>query len=294
MTISKGVYAAGLSLLNEDLSLNLDLTVKHAENLIKNGLTGVFFFGSTGMSQLLGLSEKKALISKISNHKLKNNFFLGTGNNSLNDNIELITHGMKNDFYTYLIMPPAYYPKNDEGVYNFYKKIISIVPKIKIVLYNFEKLSGYKFSVEIIEKLVKNFPTQIVGVKDSTYNLYEKIKIPNFLVFPGSESKLLKGLKLGCAGCISAVTNVTHSLAKKVFEDFCNNKDQTMDFQLNRVRQVFDNYQLISALHSFMSINNKIYKNVLPPLTLLSEDKKKKLIKELKEINFIKGNNLAA
>ena len=33
MTISKGVYAAGLSLLNEDLSLNLDLTVKHAENL---------------------------------------------------------------------------------------------------------------------------------------------------------------------------------------------------------------------------------------------------------------------
>ena len=75
MTISKGVYAAGLSLLNEDLSLNLDLTVKHAENLIKNGLSGVFFFGSTGMSQLLGLNEKKALISKISNHKQKNNFF---------------------------------------------------------------------------------------------------------------------------------------------------------------------------------------------------------------------------
>ena len=194
MTISKGVYAAGLSILSEDLSLNLDLTVKHAENLIKNGLSGVFFFGSTGMSQLLGLNEKKALISKISNHKQKNNFFLGTGNNSLKDNIELISHGMKNHFYTYLIMPPAYYPKNDEGVYNFYKEIITIVPKIKIVLYNFEKLSGYKFSIEIIEKLVKNFPNQIVGVKDSTYNLYEKIKIPNFLVFPGSETKLLKGL----------------------------------------------------------------------------------------------------
>ena len=98
MTISKGVYAAGLSLLNKDLSLNLDLTIKHAESLIKNGLSGVFFFGSTGMSQLLGLNEKKNLITKIASHKLKKFFFLGTGSNSLNDNLELINHGMKNGF----------------------------------------------------------------------------------------------------------------------------------------------------------------------------------------------------
>ena len=34
-------------------------------------------------------------------------------------------------------------------------------------------------------------------------------------MFPGSEAKLLKGLELGCSGCISAVTNVTHSLQEK-------------------------------------------------------------------------------
>ena len=39
-------------------------------------------------------------------------------------------------------------------------------------------------------------------------------------MFPGSEAKLLKGLELGCSGCISAITNVTHSLARKVFDDF--------------------------------------------------------------------------
>ena len=67
-----------------------------------------------------------------------------------------------------------------------------------------------------------------------------------------------------------------------------------MNSQLIKVRQVFDKHQLIPALHSFMSMNDEIYKNVLPPLTLLSENKKKELIKDLKEINFIKGNNLAA
>ena len=81
--IKKGVYAAGLSVLNKDLSVNIDATINHAEGLIQNGLHGVFFWGSTGQSQLVSLQDKKKLISKISNHKLKKQFFLGTGNNSL-------------------------------------------------------------------------------------------------------------------------------------------------------------------------------------------------------------------
>ena len=64
---------------------------------------------------------------------------------------------------------------------------------LKIILYNFEKLSGYRFSAEAVTKLVKNFPNNIIGCKDSSYNLFENLKLPNFLMFPGSEAKLLKG-----------------------------------------------------------------------------------------------------
>ena len=46
--IKKGVYAASLSVLNEDRSLNIVSTINHAVDAIKNGLHGVFFFGSTG------------------------------------------------------------------------------------------------------------------------------------------------------------------------------------------------------------------------------------------------------
>ena len=70
-------------------------------------------------------------------------------------------------------MPPAYYKYNDKDVINFYSKIIEQVNDCKIILYNFEKLSGYKFSPECIHRLVKIFPDQIVGVKDSSYNLFE-------------------------------------------------------------------------------------------------------------------------
>ena len=133
-----------------------------------------------------------------------------------------------------------------------------------------------------------------MGCKDSSYNLFENLKLDNFLIFPGSEAKLLKGLELGCSGCISAVTNVTHYLARKVFDDFEEKETQTKNEQLIAVRETFDQYNLISALHSFHSIKDENYKNILPPLTLLNDKKLKELVKKLNELKFTLEKNLAA
>ena len=294
MAIKKGIYAASMSIFNQDLSLDVETTIKHSERLIKEGLHGAVFFGSTGCSQLISSKEKKKIIEKLDKNKFKEHFIIGTGANALNENVELIKHSINNGIDRFLIMPPAYYKYSDEGAYSFYSDVIQRVPDCKIILYNFEKLSGYKFSVQIIEKLVKDFPEQIVGVKDSTYNLYETIKIPNFLIFPGSETKLLKGLELGNSGIISATCNVTANLARKVYDDFKNKKKQSFNEKLCAVRKVFDNYNLISGLHSFMSIENEQYKRILPPLSLLSDLQQKELVSQLKKLEFFPEKNLAA
>ena len=90
------------------------------------------------------------------------------------------------------------------------------------------------------------------------------------------------------------MTNVTHSLARKVFDDFENKMPQTKNDQLIGVRETFDSYNLISALHSVHSIKDENYKNILPPLTLLSEQKLKELIEKLNKLKFISEKNLAA
>ena len=290
----KGIYAASMSIFNEDLSLDIDSTIKHAERLVKEGCHGVAILGSTGQAQLISSTEKKKLIDKIQDSKFKNHFMIGTGQNSLKENIELMQHSLSLGLDRFLLMPPAYYKYNDEGAYSFYANVVQKVPESKIVLYNFEKLSGYAFSVKIIEKLVKDFPKQIIGVKDSTYNLYDKIQIPNFSIFPGSETKLLKGLELGCSGIISAICNVTGTLARKVYDDFHNKKVQSFNKKLCDVRKIFDNYNLISALHSFMSTENNKYKIILPPLTLLTAEQQTKLMSELKKLEFSPEKNIAA
>jgi 4-hydroxy-tetrahydrodipicolinate synthase len=294
MAIKKGIYAASMSIFNQDLSLDIENTIKHSERLIREGLHGAIFFGSTGCAQLISSKEKKKLIDKLNENKLKDHFMIGTGANALNENVELMKHSLSNGIDRFLLMPPAYYKYNDEGAYSFYANVVQKVPESNIILYNYERLSGYKFSVQVIKKLVKNFPKQIVGVKDSTYNLYEVLKIPNFLIFPGSETKLLKGLQLGNSGIISAICNVTASLARKVYEDFNNKKTQTFNEKLCAVRKVFDNYNLISGLHSFMSCENEKYKRILPPLSLLSEAQQKEMMSKLEELEFFPKKNIAA
>tara|TARA_B100001093_G_scaffold239640_1_gene229540 strand:+ start:115 stop:999 length:885 start_codon:yes stop_codon:yes gene_type:complete len=294
MSLIKGIYAASLSVINEDLSLNIDKTIKHSENIIDYGCHGVVFFGSTGQSQLISLSEKIQLINSLPKSKYIEKFIIGTGCNSLIDTITLMRISMNFGLDKFLIMPPAYYKYDDTDVINFYSKIINELTESKIILYNFEKLSGYKFSIQCIEKLVDKFPDQIIGVKDSSYNLYENLKINNFSILPGSETKLLKGLNLGCSGIISATCNVTADLSRKVFDDFFLVKESNYNEKLCTIREEFDKYNLISALHTYFSVKDKIYENVIPPLKLLHADEKKKIINNLNGLNFSTNNLMTA
>ena len=282
----KGIYAATLSILNRDLGLDIKKTISHAEKVIDDGCHGVVFFGSTGQSQLISLSEKINLINNLPTSVQREKFIIGTGLNSLGDTVSIMKISKSLGFNNFLIMPPAYYKYEDSDVFNFYAQIIKQIPDSKILLYNFEKLSGYKFSEDIIYKLVENFSEQIIGVKDSSYNLFEKIKIDNFSMMPGSESKLLKGLELGCSGIITATTNATSKLARKVFDDFLEKNEQTKNQKLCDVRSTFENYNLISGLHTFFGQKDQNYKNLLPPLKILTDNEQKKLFNDLENLNF--------
>ena len=294
MTKISGIFAASMSVLNSDLSLNIEKTINHAEKLIDQGCHGTAIFGSTGQSQLISISEKIDFLNKLSRSKYKDKHLIGTGLNSLVETINFMKIANSLNFNKFLIMPPAYYKYGDSEVIEFYTRIIKSIPECKIILYNFEKLCGYKFSIDCVNELVKKFPSQIVGVKDSSYNLFENLKLENFSVFPGSELKLLKGLKLGCSGIITATCNVTAEISRKVYDDFHLGKEQSHNQKLCDVRNAFDKYNLISGLHTFYSQDDEIYKNVLPPLSLLSKIDEKDLTNTLKDLHFTNKSPLAA
>ena len=294
MSKIKGIYAASMSVINKDLTLDVKKTIEHAEMVIDQGCHGMAIFGSTGQAQLIPVAEKINLLNQLSISKYKEKYLIGTGLNSLGETINLMRVAKSLDFNKFLIMPPAYYKYEDRDVINFYTKIIEALPESEIVLYNFEKLCGYKFSIGCVEELVKRFPEQIIGVKDSSYNLFENLKLDNFSILPGSESKLLKGLELGCSGIITATCNVTSELARKVYDDFITGNDQTVNQKLCDVRNSFEKYNLISGLHTYFGKYNQSYMNVLPPLNTLNSLDENELIKNLEKLNFSIKSLIAA
>ena len=294
MSKIKGIYAATMSVLNDDLTLNIKKTIQHAELVIENGCHGAAIFGSTGQAQLIPVSEKINLLNHLTLSKHKEKYIIGTGLNSLGETINLMRVSKSLDFNRFLIMPPAYYKYGDKEVIEFYGKIVESISDCEIVLYNFEKLCGYKFSTDCIEELVRKYPKNIIGVKDSSYNLFENLKINNFSILPGSESKLFKGLQLGCSGIITATCNATSKLSRKVYDDFNNNNEQTVNENLCNVRAEFEKYNLISGLHAFFGQNDKCYRNILPPLSNLNPKDEKDLIGNLDNLNFSLNNSMAA
>ena len=105
---------------------------------------------------------------------------------------------------------------------------------------------------------------------------------------------MLKGLELGCSGIITATCNVTAELSRQVYDDFFAGKKQLYNDKLCDVRSTFDKYNLISGLHTFCAQNDNMYKNILPPLSLLNKNDEEELMNRLKDLKFYNKPTLAA
>ena len=92
-----------MSVLNKDLSLNVNRTIKHAEMVIDQGCHGVAIFGSTGQAQLISISEKINFFNELSKSKYKEKCIIGTGSNSLGETINLMSVARSLDFKKFLM-----------------------------------------------------------------------------------------------------------------------------------------------------------------------------------------------
>ena len=289
--MEKAVYSAVLTPFNKDLSIDKKLFISHCEFLLKNNIS-LAPLGTTGEANSVSVSEKIDLIKTISSSDLpKEKIIIGTGNTSFVDAALLTKTAVENKIYSVLLLPPFYYKNvSDEGVYQYYKQIINTVKSknLRVFLYNIPQVSGVTISIDLINRLKKEFSDTITGIKDSSGNFentkkYKEIK--NFIVYPGSEKFLYDGLHIGCSGCISATTNVNIE-ATKLINSFDKSEGESINKKIKAVRDVFEKYPVIAALKATKIKEDSNWSNIRPPLVALSDQQKSNLAKDLKDINF--------
>ena len=277
-------YCASLTPLNKDYSINYNVFFDHCNNLLDQGADGIVIFGTTGEANLLSLESKmKSMESFIKKGFNPSKLLPGTGLTSMQETIQLSNFAKKLQMSGVLVLPSYYYSNpTDQGVIDYYSNIVESVCEddFNVLLYHIPQTSGVSINLNIIENLIKRYPNNIVGIKDSENNLNKMTEIidnfPNFKVFSGSDSLALSIIKKGAVGAITATANISVQLLSFIVK---NAKNEEMKVNLekahllqDKIRKIVFSQEQISFMKALMHIQNKdnSWETIMPPLIPLA------------------------
>ena len=293
-----GVYTASLTPLTASFEPNIPALVRHAQWLLESGSDGVALLGSTGEANSLTLEQRLSIIEQTARELPPDRLMLGTGSCALQDSVRLTKASVDAGVFSVLVIPPFYYkPQSDESVLRFYSELISSVdePRLRIIFYNFPKLSGYNFSVKILQELKQRFGDIAAGIKDSSGEWKNMLgivqNIPDFMVYTGTETLLLDILKKGGAGCITATANLIAPECQRVYQAWKINKQKVAEqaqMNLTDLRKSLENYPLVSELKSLFAAhtNAEEWENMLPPFAPILDKQVEELTEQIKGLGL--------
>ena len=291
-----GVFSPVVTPYRSDFSPDEIRLVRQCHWLISNNV-GLAIFGTNSEGNSLSVSEKIKLLDFIVSKGVDPKWLMpGSGCCALSDTIELTSHATDLGCGGVLMLPPFYYKEvSEDGLYASYSEVIQKVgsSNLRIYLYHIPPVAQVGITISLIERLLKEYPNIVVGIKDSSNNWNNTKKMldcnwDDFRIFVGSESFLLANMQHGGSGCISATANVNPSEIFNLFAHWQDAKAVEWQKKLNEIRDTFNNYSVIPALKQCVAhyTNDKNWKRLRPPLMELSDEDSHKLIEELQVLNF--------
>lgn len=255
--LPKGVFVANLTPLKADLSVDHPALAAHCQWLLKQGADGIALLGTTGEANSFGVQERIGTIESVLEAGIPGNrLMVGTGCCAFPDTVALTRFAVEGGAGGILMLPPFYYkPLSDEGLFRYFELVIEKVKdsRLRIYLYHIPSLSGIPYSTDLVERLVKEFPGIVVGMKDSggDWGHMQEVceRLPGFQLYAGTEKYLADVLNIGGVGCISATTNATAALAAEVFRRWRGGEEVgTMQGRLSAIRKAFESGGFVPVL----------------------------------------------
>lgn len=293
----RGVLSPVLTPFNTDYTPSKPRFLKHCRSLVEQGV-GLAVFGTNSEANSLSTQEKRELLDALVDAGLPAAQMMpGTGCCAISDSIELSRHAAEIGCAGVLMLPPFYYKGvSDEGLFRNYATIIESVndERLKIYLYHIPQVSQVPISYALIERLLKAYPDNIAGIKDSsgdwnnTLGMLEQFQPAGFDVFAGSEGFLLQTLRHGGAGCITATGNVNAAAIAQLAATWRNDDADAQQERLNVIRGIFAKYPMIPAMKAAIAAEtgDAAWSTVRPPLVDLDDTQAQQLMAELSAAGY--------
>ena len=292
-----GVLAPVVTPFDANLDPDLARLARHCRWLVDNGV-GLAVFGTNSEANSMSTGEKLDLLEGLVEAGLPPARMMpGTGCCALPDTVTLTRRAVELGCAGVLMLPPFYYKGvSDDGLYRSYAEVIERIgdARLKIYLYHIPQVANVPISMQLIERLLRDYPQNIAGIKDSsgdwdnTLAMLERFQPQGFDVFCGSESFLLRTLRQGGRGCITATANVNPAPIARLCETWRQDDADAQQAALDAVRDVFQGYVMIPGMKATLAhfLDDPEWSRVRPPLDETRAAESERLIAALRKLDF--------
>jgi N-acetylneuraminate lyase len=223
--------AAVFTPMHPDGSLNLKIVPRIVDQLIQDGLDGVYVCGSTGEGPSLSIDERQAVAEAyIQAVDKRLPVILQVGHDSLKEACRLARHAQDKGADAISAVPPLYFkPDNVEILVDFLGEIVSCTSGLPFYYYHIPRLTGVEIDVVQFLQLCSEKLPGLQGVKFSDFKVFElqacvQLQNGRYNLLFGSDEMLLAGLAVGAHGAIGTTYNFAAPLYKRIIQAFERNE----------------------------------------------------------------------
>jgi 4-hydroxy-tetrahydrodipicolinate synthase len=294
----QGVIAAIATAVDDKGEPDSARSTALARFLLANGCDGLNVLGTTGEATSFSLEQRKRVMTAYRDAGLPlDRLMVGTGAASVADAVALTRHAAELGFAGALVLPPFYYKGvPEEGLFRFFSEVVQRVgdDRLRVYLYHIPPVSAVPITHKLVERLMKAYPKQIAGMKDSaddwahTKSMIDAFAKDGFDVFSGNEKPLIDNIKSGGAGCISATANINPGKIAETYKKYATPEGEKLQGWINEVRGVMQGYVMIPALKYCIAHygSDAAWTPVRPPLVETDEKAGKDMIAKLDKLGF--------
>jgi 4-hydroxy-tetrahydrodipicolinate synthase len=293
------VLAPVVTPFTKELAPDPQRFVRHCKWLLAHGCSGLAVFGTNSEANSLSGEERMMLLEELVQSGVPAEKLMpGTGCSALTDSVRLTAHAVKLGCAGALMLPPFYYKGvPDEGLFRNFSEVIERVAdeRLQVYLYHSPPVAQVPISLGLIERLLKRYPKIVAGIKDSsgdwsnTKAVLDAFGAQGFDVFAGSEVFLLRNMRAGGVGCITAGANVNPHGIDKAYQNWQSANADALQEGIDRVRNVLQSQvSMIPALKAAIAhyAADADWMTVRPPLVELTSAQQAAMVKELGGVGF--------
>lgn len=295
----RGVLAPVVTPFRSDYAPDARRFVRHCKWLLAHGCSGLAVFGTNSEANSLSADERMTLLEQLVEGGVPAAQLMpGTGCAALTDSVRLTAHAVKLGCAGVLMLPPFYYKGvPDEGLFRNFSEVIQRVgdARLQLYLYHIPPVAQVPITLGLIERLLAAYPETVAGVKDSsgdwanTKAMIDAFARQGFDVFAGSEVFLLRTLRAGGVGCITAGANVNPHGIDRAYRGWQSPGAEALQAGIDEVRRILQaQVSMIPALKACIAhyAADPDWLAVRPPLVELTVEQRATLVSDLLAARF--------